>query len=239
MARLGLLAAARKEIETTADPVRAAAVARAVPGARTNGAAVPTLRARVVSFRKQHALGFEDACELCDGLCSDGTRESLLFGFFLVAGYKRVCGTVRWPRLERWLSAVDNWETCDQLAMGVGAVHVAADAAAGMHHLEQLAQSENIWRRRFALAIGASINQKGRFMPTITLGICHLLLADPEPMIQTSIGWAVRELSKKDAEMAFGFLADNRVALKPRTLREAAEKLPARLRERLQQDRIV
>lgn len=235
MANLGLLAAARKEIETAADPVRAAAVARAVPGARTNGATVPALRARVASFRKQHALAFEEACVLCDGLCSDGTRESLLFAFFLIAAYKRACSAVPWLRLERWLSAVDNWETCDQLAMGVGAVRVAADPEAGIHYLEKLARSGDKWRRRFALATGASLNQKGRFMPSITLQICQLLLADPEPMIQTSIGWAVRELSKKDAEMAFGFLAENRAALKPGTLREAAEKLPATLRERLQQ----
>lgn len=69
-------------------------------------------------------------------------------------------------------------------------------------------------------------------MPSITLKICQVVLADPEPMIQTSIGWAVRELSKKDAELAFGFLTDNRAVLKPRTLREAAEKLPPTLRER-------
>ena len=236
MAQLDLLGAARKEIDATANPARAAAVLRAVPGARTNGAAVPALRARVASFRKQHGLASEEAFAVCDALCSDGTRESLLFAFFLIGSYQRACAGVPWPRLERWLSKVDNWETCDQLAMAVGAVRVAADAETGIDQLKRFARSDDMWRRRFALATGASLNQKGRFFPGITLQVCQMLLADAEPMIQKSIGWAVRELSKKDAEVAFGFLADNRDAIKPRTLREAAEKLPAVLRDRLQQD---
>jgi len=165
-----------------------------------------------------------------------GNARVAIICLLLIAAYKRACSAIPWPRLERWLSAVDNWETCDQLAMGVGAVRVAADAEAGLRSLVKLTRSGDIWRRRFALATAASLNQKGRFMPHITLQICQLLLADPEPMIQTSIVWAVRELSKKDAEMAFGFLADNRAFLRPRTLREAAEKLPATLRERLQKD---
>ena len=234
MAGLTLLEEVNRALAAAADPERAAAVVRAVPGARTNGAPVPVLRALAADFRRRHALQFEAACGLCDRLCAMGDRESLLFAAFLAGAYRRDCAALPWARLEGWLAHMDNWETCDQFAMCVAAERIAADPQRGLAHLRKLARSPDIWRRRFALATAAALNQKGRFVPAITLEVCQLLLADPEPMIQTSLGWALRELSKKDPEMAYAFLVGQRSVLKPRTLREAALKLPPALKKRLQ-----
>ena len=233
MADLKLLEEVTRALAAAGDPERAAAVARAVPGARTNGAPVPVLRVLAADFRRRHKLDFATACALCDRLCASGARESLLFAAFLAAAYRRDCAALPWSRLEGWLARMDNWETCDQFAMCVAAERVAADPRRGLQRLRKLAGSPDIWRRRFALAIAAALNQKGRFVPALTLEICQMLLADPEPMIQTSLGWALRELSKKDPEMAYAFLADQRSQFKPRTLREASAKLPPALKRRL------
>ena len=228
-----LTAEARKRVLSIADPIRKAEVLRVIPTAKTNGAAVPAIRAQVVDFKKQQKLPFAAACDLCDALTRNGEREHILFAFFLVASYPRDCRSLDWARLAKWLEAVDNWETCDQLASNVAAEMAATDPQKGYARLKTFAKSKNIWERRFALSTSASLNQRGRYHPEITLPICQMLLADKEPMIQTSIAWALRELTRKDEEAAFAFLDENLEVMKPSTVREAAKKLPPELRKRL------
>ena len=163
-----LLKQIRSGIDALADPKRAEGVRRAVPGARTNGASVPSLRDLAKRVRRAaDAIDFETACRLMDALAKTAGREEMLVGTFLVGAWQREIKTMRWSRIAPWLRAIDNWETCDQLSAAVLATIVNAQPAL-KSKLMTLARSRDPWQRRLAIATAASLNQRGRSQPAIT-----------------------------------------------------------------------
>ena len=110
-----------------------------------------------------------------------------------------------WRRLAVWLPALDNWETCDQLAMNVAAPVVAADPAL-VRELLRLTGARSEWVRRFTLASASALNQKGRVHVAETLAICGPLVADSSPHVRKAVGWALREASRHDPAAVEVFL---------------------------------
>jgi 3-methyladenine DNA glycosylase AlkD len=220
-------------IVAAADQKTQAKLARLVPGARAAGTPVPKLRALVAEFRRQQRdLSLEGACDLMDDLCQDRLREELLFGIFLLGGFGRQIASIPWRRLRPWINALDNWETCDQLASNVSGAVVAANLAL-MDQVVALTASANPWQRRFALATVSELNHKGRSHPEEALRVCQLLLADPEPTVRKAVGWALKEASKKAESQVYEFLSQHRGHMAASVLREAAEKLSPAHRQRL------
>jgi 3-methyladenine DNA glycosylase AlkD len=186
----------RRGIDALADPARAERVRVVVPGARTNGAPVPGLRALAKRVGGPAGLdSFSTACRLMDALCQSGSREDMLVGTFLVGRHQKFVKTLAWSRVRKWLRAVDNWETCDQLAAAVLASMVHARPAL-LKQLLALTRSPDRWQRRLAVATAASVNQRGRSQPAITRAICARLENDTDRMIRQAVAWANRELEK-------------------------------------------
>ena len=79
-------------------------------------------------------------------------REEMLCATFLLGRLKRSFGEGLWPRIDAWIDRVDNWETCDQLAMGVaGELFARApepSRARWMRDLIRWSAASNPWRRR-------------------------------------------------------------------------------------------
>lgn len=141
-----------KSLVANADLRTKEKVLRVVPGARVIGLSVPRLRALVAEFRRDHLdLTLDSACELMDELCHDRWREEILFGIFLLGGFGKKVAGVAWERLESWTDALDNWETCDQLASQVSGAVVAGNLDL-VDRLVALRRSDNPWKRRFVLA---------------------------------------------------------------------------------------
>ncbi|MCI0393623.1 MAG: DNA alkylation repair protein [Chloroflexi bacterium] len=212
-------------LAAAADPETKAKLARLIPGAKALGVTVPQLRELVDAFRRQHsALTLDQACGLMDELCHGRVREEILFGAFLLGHFGKKTAAIPWPRLEPWIGALDNWETCDQLASNVSGAVVAADLGL-VERLVELTGSANPWQRRFALATASELNHKGRSHPRETLRVCQPLLADPEPAVRKAVGWALKEASKKAEDEVFDFLLAHRAQMPASILREASEKL--------------
>lgn len=223
----------RKRLDAEADADVRKSFERLVPGAKILGVRVPALRSLAAEVKKQNpALSIDAACDLLDRLCRDRVREEVLVGTFLLARFGKSVALVPWKRIEAWLAAVDNWETCDQLAMGVAAPVLAASAAPAAP-LVRLARSKHRWTRRFAVATAAALNQQGRRMTAPAFAVCAVVAADEDAMVQKAVAWAIREASKQDERAAFEFLEKARRTMPPRVLREAAEKLSPSLRARL------
>ncbi|MEO8026931.1 MAG: DNA alkylation repair protein [Bryobacteraceae bacterium] len=222
----------RERLQAAARPEVLASMQRLVPNAKMLGVKVPEIRAIAAGFAKDDPLAFSDTLAFFDVLCIDNLREEILVGTFLMSRHKKQLATIPWAAIDRWLDHVDNWETCDQLASNVVAAAVAANSTL-RSPLRELTRSANVWRRRFAIATAASLNQHGRFFPELTLAICQDLMGDSEPMVRKAVGWAIRELSKKDEDLAFDFVLENQARM-PRTLvREASEKMSEERRQRL------
>lgn len=216
--------AIRQRLDSLADPAVRAKLTRTVPGAKLLGIPVPALREFAGELRA--AIPFDTACDLFDLYTRERCREEILVATFRLAAEKKSIARLPWPRLEKWIRAVDNWETCDQLASNVVAVRVHSEVALA-RKIVDLIHSPDKWQRRMAAATAASLNQKGRSHPEIAIEVCEWLVPDPEPMIQKSLAWVIRELCKNHADRAAAFLAKERHRLPKSTFRDASAKLRA------------
>jgi 3-methyladenine DNA glycosylase AlkD len=190
------------------------------------GVRVPKIRDLVKDFATSHKkdLTVDEVAQLLDGFWRDHDREGILFGVFLLSQYRRQIPLGLWGKIDKWVEHINNWETCDQLAMNLAGELVAKDLSL-VDDLVQWARSDNFWRRRFAAASTTTLNQKARSHAKETFRVCELLLADKEPMVQKAVAWAIREVAKNDEIAAFSFLKQHKNETHPRILKEASAKL--------------
>jgi len=89
--------------------------------------------------------------------------------------------------------------------------------------LYKLAKSNNLWERRISIISTFAFIHYLQFEDTIKLA--ELLLQDKHDLIHKAVGWALREVGKKDKHILIDFL-DKHYKIMPRTmLRYSIEKL--------------
>ncbi|MGE0792384.1 MAG: DNA alkylation repair protein [Sandaracinaceae bacterium] len=216
--------AVEERLPSLVDPAYREQIERLVPGVRAKGVRVPRLRALTKELVTEHGLELDAQCEAMDALSRTGGREEILIGAMALSRPPKRVLQLEWTRIEGWLAAVDNWETCDLIALSLAAPLVTAQPEL-VERLRVLATRERVWERRFAVATSAALNQKGRTNVDATLSICALVVGDREPMVRKAIAWALREASERDADAVRGFLAEHGGALGRGLVREASKKL--------------
>ncbi|MBQ2322103.1 MAG: DNA alkylation repair protein [Bacteroidales bacterium] len=90
--------------------------------------------------------------------------------------------------------------------------------------LDRLAKSDNLWEQRIAIVSTLALIRNGRADDSFR--IADALLAHPHDLIHKAVGWALREVGKRDIEALRRYL-DTRFDRLPRTsLRYAIERMP-------------
>ena len=200
-------------------------VLRLTSGAKCIGVTIPRIRSLAKAFKQKYStLTIEELCAIMDEICKKKCREEILFGVFLIAGFKKILLAVPCTKIDSWLNVLDNWETCDQLSSNI-VTPIIVNNISLIDKLKPLAQSSNLWKRRFAAATAANINHGGKQFPKQTLAICKILLTDKEIMITKVVGWALREISKKTPDLVFDFLKTNKKYISEMLMKESSEKL--------------
>lgn len=202
------------------------------------GISVPVLRGMVKEFAAAHkGLTVSEAVDMANLAFASGCREEMLFATFLVARFKTKLAREHWERLDRWIDSLDNWEACDQLAMGVAGEMVGRatgpQRAAWAGDLVAWAAAADPWRRRVAVATTTVLNQKGRSDASTALRVCAVVVADSDKSVRKAVGWALREACKSDAGAVFAWLSERKDTMPRTVLRESAAKLPASQRKLL------
>ncbi len=210
-------------------------VGRFVPGAgMVYGVRVPQLRALAQQINKAYGkqAGFvEDIADRCWQI---GSREHRVLGILILSGLKSLTADDRWMLGTRYLPDVGDWETCDQLCMGLLG-QALAEAPGYMEEIENWVEEPNFWVRRAALA-STVILRRSKAGPEIrasldrrTLGICLRLLDDAEHYVRKALDWAVREVIHRHYELGRDWLIErSKTDLSPvarSTLKKAAKKL--------------
>ena len=123
-------------------------------------------------------------------------------------------------------SYINNWDLVD-----LTAPHIVG------HYLENrdrsvlytLAESNSLWERRISIMATFYFIRHHSFVETIRLA--KVLLHDEHDLIHKAVGWMLREVGKRDQDLAVSFL-DELYPLMPRTmLRYAIERFPEPLRQ--------
>jgi 3-methyladenine DNA glycosylase AlkD len=123
---------------------------------------------------------------------------------------------------------INNWDLIDVTGVRMGAYLI--DEKTPMPVLRRLAKSDDLWEKRMSIIFTFAFQKIGDMDPT--LEIADLLLKDDHDLIHKAVGWALREVGKKDGPMLRNYLKAN-VAHMPRTtLRYAIEKFSAPERKR-------
>jgi len=122
---------------------------------------------------------------------------------------------------------INNWDLVDLSAPNiVGEFLQTEDTVI----LKSLAKSQNIWERRISIVSTFPFIKKRNFGET--LAISELLINDEHDLIHKAVGWALREVGKKNKNVLELFL-QQRYKEMPRTmLRYAIEKFPEEERRR-------
>jgi len=154
------------------------------------------------------------------------------FAYELIQHHKPALQSLNTAALEALGRGNDSWEKVDTFACYL-AGPVWRERQISDNVIKGWARSTDRWWRRTALVSTVPLNNKargGRGDSKRTLMICETLLADRDDMVVKSLSWALRELSKRDADSVNTFLQKHLDALAPRVVREVKNKLQTGLK---------
>jgi 3-methyladenine DNA glycosylase AlkD len=104
------------------------------------------------------------------------------------------------------LKDISDWEICDQLALRVVA-NLAVQKQKEMFSLmNEWIKSENKWIRRLAAATIPPYIRIKKTESKICLELLNGAMTEEDKDVKKAIGWALREITKKDQESVFEFL---------------------------------
>jgi 3-methyladenine DNA glycosylase AlkD len=123
---------------------------------------------------------------------------------------------------------INNWDLIDVTGVRMGRYLV--DEKSALLTLKKLARSKNLWQRRMAVIFTFAFQKVGDPYPTLTMA--DLLLKDEHDLIHKAVGWALRELGKKDAPLLRNYLKVNAHKMPRTMLRYSIEKFSPSERKR-------
>ncbi len=120
------------------------------------------------------------------------------------------------------LKRVNNWDLVDLSAHRILGKAIQENLV-NIKILDTLVKSKNMWHRRVAIIATMTFIKGGDF--DMTLQITKKLFNDKEDLMHKAMGWALREVWKKDAKICEDFLLENYEKLPRTTLRYAIERM--------------
>ncbi len=123
----------------------------------------------------------------------------------------------------------NNWDLVDlscEYILGWWMLHPLADGSMPSREvLDRLAESDNLWEQRIAIVTTLEFIRAGRFDDT--LRIARKLLSYRHDLIHKAVGWALREVGKRDIDLLRDFLEEHCGSMSRTTLRYAIERMDA------------
>ncbi|HKP87617.1 MAG TPA: DNA alkylation repair protein [Blastocatellia bacterium] len=182
------------------------------------GLSAPQLRKLAVEYQ---AIATDDLLEL---LKSPTHEERMLALLILVRAYSRGDETAKLNAYELYLGNaqfINNWDLVD-----ASAPYIVGHFLMGRNKkpLYALAKSPSLWERRISIISTLHFVRRGEVAET--LKISKLLLADKEDLIHKAVGWALREVGKRDLASEESFLREHYRRMPRTMLRYAIERFP-------------
>ncbi|MFD2202418.1 DNA alkylation repair protein [Shivajiella indica] len=179
-----------------------------------------------VPYQRSVAKKFEKSINLSqiEELMASEYHEVRLTGLFmLVAKFEKTKDSLERKRIfDFYLNIrhqINNWDMVDGSAPQIlGGWLWDKDRDI----LYKLANSENIWENRMAILATFHFIRKNDFKDIIALA--EKLLHHPHDLIHKAVGWMIREVGKRDYQLAYDFLTQHYKNMPRTMLRYAIEK---------------
>jgi len=187
------------------------------------GIRVPVLRKQARQFKQ---LPFEVVSEL---LFSEYHEERLLCLLILVHQFSKGSTTDQQAIYRFYLKHthwVNNWDLVDTSAEHIVGAWLFTRSRKPLY---KLARSKMLWERRIAIMSTYHYIKKNECDQTLKLA--KILHQDPEDLIQTAVGWMLREVGKRQLDLEEGFLKRYYHNMPRTMLRYAIEKFPTEKRK--------
>lgn len=223
----------------TLNEALAALAAHAVPGRAEAAAAyhkqtrpvlgVPNPALNDLTKNWRQTMSVEARVELADQLWQCDIFEARIAAAKLLTQARLKPDQAAWELIKSWVPEFDSWAIADHVCMA-GRKRLEADPVR-LEEVEPWTQSEHMWSRRAALVITLPWTRM-RYPKPDQLAIRERILGwaagyvdDPDWFIQKSIGWWLRDLSKRDPARVQAFLDRFGAQMKPFARREASKYL--------------
>ena len=181
----------------------------------------------------------KDNDQLLDALLKvwkNGEREEKLISISAIGVVaKREYQKIR-QLILKILADINNWEICDQLALRVISVLAVENKKEIFSLMKEWVSSENKWLRRLAVATIPPFIRAKKSEAEICLQLLEPVMADKDRDVKKAVGWALREISKKDPESVYNFLtkwAKNKEKNTASIIKDGMKKLPENLQGEL------
>ncbi len=123
---------------------------------------------------------------------------------------------------------INNWDLVDLTAPKIVGEYLR-DLPEQRKILYKLARSKNLWERRIAILATFAFIRQDDFSDT--LKIAAILLPDKHDLIHKAVGWALREVGKRDQKIEEDFLEEHLCKISRTTLRYAIERFAEEKRQ--------
>jgi len=126
------------------------------------------------------------------------------------------------------ISGINNWDLVDiSCHKIIGAYLSITDSSREI--LYKFAKSNNLWKKRISIITTFYFIRKSDFKDS--LKIAKILLNDKEDLIHKAVGWALREIGKKDLAVEENFLKKHYRNMPRTTLRYSIERFSEEKRQ--------
>ncbi len=170
--------------------------------------------------------------DLCKRLTNTNIFECQFVAFEYISCQKKLIEKLSMQDIDELSINMDNWVSVDTFSVGIlgPAWRIGIVPTEYIYHLYK---SNDHWKRRMAIVATVGLNLKSRGGtgdPKKTIEICELAVKDSHEMVIKALSWALRELSKSDAEVVREFLHEHEKQLHKRIIREVNHKLETGLK---------
>ncbi len=172
----------------------------------------------------------ENNLQILERLWKIGGRDEKLISIFALEKFSKSMPEKVYDLILNLVDDIDNWEICDQMALKVTVFLLIRLDQKMWETLGEWKSSGNFWFRRLAVAtIPPYIRRKPQEAEKC-LNFLESVMTDEVREVRKAVAWALREISKKDAEAAFKFMRKWK-SRTPSVVKSGMKKLPKELQE--------
>ncbi len=123
---------------------------------------------------------------------------------------------------------VDNWDMVDLAARNIIGTHVANNASCKSVS-DELISSSSLWDKRTAVMSAHPLVLAGDL--GYAFSVAERLIDCPEELVQSSLGWVLKEAYKQDADVTEGFIRSHFHSLSKQAIRIGTERMEKNYRK--------